>query len=55
MKVQVATRNSLTYVGEIVGVLETERDVVNLIGLCGEHSTDRLILRVHNLLKEFLT
>jgi PadR family transcriptional regulator AphA len=34
-------------------LLTVEKDVVELIGICGEHETDRLLLFAENLPKKF--
>ena len=53
MDIQIAAEGSCRYVDEIRGVLQTEQDVTDLIGLCGERDADRLLLRASNLPKEF--
>jgi len=50
---QIATAGSHRYVDEIRGVLQTELDVTELVGLCGEQDADRLLLRASNLPIEF--
>ncbi len=53
MEIRAATRNSRTCITQITGVLRTERDIVDLIGLCGEQNADRLLVRTDNLPDEF--
>jgi len=53
MEICVVTRNSRTCVTEITGVLRTERDVVDFIGLCGEQNADRLLIQEDSLPDEF--
>jgi len=51
MNVNVVEKRGVKYVEGIAGqrMIQNERDVVELLGLCGENDTDRLLLHAENL------
>jgi PadR family transcriptional regulator, regulatory protein AphA len=55
MNIQIQKTDGITYLEGIPGYLliSEERDAVDLVGLCGEHETSRLMLHADNVTERF--
>ena len=55
MNIQLAEKNGRTFIEGAPDqlLIQTERDAVTLIGVCGEHSTERLLLYAGNFPESF--
>lgn len=53
MNITVVETHEGIYLEGISGKIKNERDAVDVVALCGEHSTNRLMLHADNLTEHF--